>query len=200
MNARQSILAAAALLTAAFSASSHAATFNEVGDAGQTASTAQDAVGFNRIIGALGDFGGGDIDFYRIFIEDPASFGVTVDATLSIDNDTELFLFDQAFDLVLENDDLSDSGTVADVSNLSIFRPGELAGAAAGIYFLAISIFDAEGQDGGTITVDPDPFQTGPYTLDLTGVSTVPLPATLPLGAAAFATLAFVGRRRRARA
>ena len=164
------LLASAACLTSAASA----AVITEQGDAGQTAATAQDATGATRIDGSLIDLGAktADVDFYRIVIDDPAAFAVTVLANLSEDNDTEILLFDEAFNLVLRDDDDGDD-------LLSAFFAGELtsAGGGAGTYYLAITIFEVVAAEAGLITVAPDPFQTGSYSLLLDGVAAVPLPA-----------------------
>ena len=60
------ILATATFLSIAMATASTAATFEEIGDAGQTAGTAQSAVGFDTISGSLIDPGieEADIDFY----------------------------------------------------------------------------------------------------------------------------------------
>ena len=185
-----SLLASAACLTSVASA----AVFTEQGDAGQTAATAQDATGATRIDGSLIDLGNetADVDFYRIVIDDPAAFAVTVLANLTEDNDTEILLFDEAFNLVIRDDDDGDG-------LLSAFFAGELTdtGGGAGTYYLAITLYSVETAAGGVVTVDPSPFQTGSYSLLLDGVAAVPLPA------AAWMFLAGVGglgaMRRRAR-
>ena len=185
-----SLLASAACFTSFASA----AVITEQGDAGQTAATAQDATGATRIDGSLIDLGDetADVDFYRIVIDDPAAFAVTVLADLSEDNDTEILLFDASFDLVLRDDDGGDG-------LLSAFSAGDLtdAGGAAGTYYLAITLYSVETAAGGVVTVDPSPFQTGSYSLLLDSVAPVPLPA------AAWMFLAGVGglgaMRRRAR-
>ncbi|ACK67999.1 hypothetical protein PCC8801_4063 [Rippkaea orientalis PCC 8801] len=164
-----------------------AATWTEVGDAGELLPTSQTTFGsgvLNSISGTLSDLGGGidDIDLYQIFIYDTDAFSVTVSASLSQDNDAQLFLFDAGGFLKLEDDDSA--------GFLPQFDPGALSGQPTGIYYLAFNLFstDPDSNPLAGWNRDPVPFQTGPYTLSLTGTqfassATVPEPLTL-LGSA----------------
>ena len=125
-----------------------------------------------------------------------------------------LFLLDASGRGVLGNDD-------ADVTSFKSTIPiGSLTG-ASGVYFIAVSIFantpissggeifdlaalvpgaavGPNGPGGGSpITgwdLFPDPSQTGPYRIDLTGATFVPEPSTVDLTALGLAGLAW--RRR----
>jgi hypothetical protein len=174
-----------------------AATWTEVGDAGELLPTSQTTFGsglLDSISGTLIDLGDeiDDIDLYQIFIHDTDAFSVTVSASLSEDNDAQLFLFDADGFLTLSDDDGGDG-------LLPQFDPGELSGLSTGIYYLAFNLFDTEPNSNPLAgwDRDPSPFQTGPYTLSLTGTkfassATVPEPSTIlglgVLGLGAFST------------
>lgn len=161
-------------------------------DAGELVSTAQDTTGTGAVLesisGSLINLGTvadpvDDIDLFKILITDPAAFSVMVTASLSVDNDAMLYLFDSAGVQVLVDDDGS-GGLLPQID------AGELtaAGGAAGEYFLAFNLFITNPDDvvSNPPTLDsgwfrdPIPFQTGPYTLNLTGVSTDAPPPTVP--------------------
>ena len=190
----------------------HAVIINEVSpDAGELVSTAQDTTGMGALLdsisGTLINLGTmadpvDDVDLYKILITNPAAFSVTVSASLSVDNDAQLFLFDDAGSQVLYNDDVDFSDSL-----LPQFNPGDLSG-PAGEYFLAFNLWitapdnvnvDPPNLDTGWLR-DPNPFQTGPYTLNLTGVQTasVPEPGTLALLSLGLAGLGFIRRKRKA--
>lgn len=169
---------------------------NEVNpDAGEVLATAQDTTGSGAIQVSLDSISGAlinlgtiaepidDIDLYKILITDPAAFSVTVAASLSVDNDAMLYLFDAAGVQVLVDDDDG-------LGNLPQFNAGDLTDppSAPGMYFLAINLFltnpddvvsDPPTLDNGWFR-DPVPFQTGPYTMSLTGVSTAVPPPSIP--------------------
>jgi hypothetical protein len=134
----------------------------------------------DSISGTLIDLGSGtdDIDLYQIFIHDTDAFSVTVSASLSEDNDARLFLFDADGFLKLFNDDGN--------GLLPQFNPGELSGQPTGIYYLAFNLFNTDPNSDPLAgwNRNPNPFQTGPYTLSLTGTNfassaTVPEPSTI---------------------
>lgn len=182
-------------------------------DAGELTTTAQDTTGtgasLDSISGSLINLGTtadpvDDVDLFKIMITDPALFSVTVTASLSVDNDAMLYLFDSAGVQTLVDDD--GSGGL-----LPQFDAGELsaAGGAAGEYFLAFNLFITNPEDVVSVPPtlnngwfrDPIPYQEGPYTLNLTGVSTdapppsVPEPEILALLGLGLAGLGFVRRR-----
>ena len=186
---------------------------NEDGDAGEELATAQDTTGtgasLESIAGTLINLGTNqdpidDIDMFLINITNPGAFSVMVTATLSIDNDATLWLFDTAGAVVIADDD-SGAGL------LPQFNVGDLTDPpnGAGMYFLAFNLFETNPDnvavappnlDDGWFR-DPIPFQTGPYTLSLTGVSTavpppsIPEPGMLALFGLGLVGMGFVRRR-----
>jgi hypothetical protein len=191
----------------AFYSPAQAVMIDEVSpDAGELVSTAQDTTGTGAVLesisGTLIDLGAAapvdDVDLYKILITDPAAFSVMVAASLSGNNDAMLHLFDSAGVQVLVDDD--GSGTL-----LPQFNPGDLSG-PAGEYFLAFNLFLTNPEDvvSNPPTLDdgwfrdPIPFQTGPYTLNLTGVSTaVPVPAAVWLFGSGLLGLVGMARRKK---
>ena len=176
------------------------ATWTEIGDAGESLLSADATTGvgsLDAINGNLVELAAGidDVDLYQIRVVDPEAFAVVVTADLSGDNDGALFLFDEAGFFVLFDDD-DGAGFLPE------FAPGELAGAPAGIYYLSFSIFATEPIVGPGLPLsgwerDPDPLQTGPYTLSLSGVefSVVPVPPAAALFGSALALLGWLRGR-----
>jgi|688.fasta_scaffold127693_3 hypothetical protein len=159
--------------------------WSESGDAGELPSTSQGVFGLGNlstISGTLISLGTrkDDIDLYRFIINRPKSFSVSTSANLTGDNDASLFLFDEAGNLALYNDD-------GGPGLLPQFNPGDLTG-SAGVYILGISLYATQPQLTPTLTGwnrFPFPFQTGTYTLSITGAVGVPGPLPiLGLGAA----------------
>ena len=179
---------AAAVALALTASAASGATLSETTDFGDTIGTATNAVGYDRIQGQIDT--DSDIDVFRIYISNPDLFATTMTSDLTEDNDTEFFLFNSALELVLFDDD-------GGFDLMSQFNAGELAGQLAGFYYFAITIYDAIASDGGNISVIADPPQTGPYTLNFSGIAAVPLPATLPLLLATLGGLGLVARRRK---
>jgi hypothetical protein len=168
-------------------------TWVELGDAGDLPATAQIPLGAGPLTAIEGSIAHPtDHDMYLILISDPASFSASTNnagTNLSEDNDTQLFLFDSAGFGVLANDDDPNG-----VGFESAIPPGFFGG-PAGLYYLAISIFANDpvsadglifegfpdevvgpvGPGGGSPIagwmLDPSPEQTGPYRIELTGVS-----------------------------
>ena len=182
----------------------HAVMINEVSpDAGELLGTAQDTTGTGAVLesisGSLIDLGSAtpidDVDLFKILITNPAAFSVTVTASLSDDNDAQLYLFDAAGIEVLYSDD-------GGVGFLPQFDAGDLID-PAGEYFLAFNLFATAPETVGNLDTgwdhDPAPFQTGPYTLSLTGVETagaaVPEPSTLALLSLGLAGFGFMRRK-----
>ena len=183
-------------------------------DAGELVTTAQDTTGvgasLDSISGSLINLGTtadpvDDVDLYKIMITDPAAFSVTVTASLSGNNDAMLYLFDSAGIQVLVDDD--GSGSL-----LPQFNAGALAGSPVGDYLLAFNLFITNPDDVASTPPtlnsgwfrDPIPYQEGPYTLNLTGVSTaaetppVPEPEILALFGLGLAGLGLARRRTQA--
>lgn len=179
---------------------------NEVNpDAGELVATAQDTTGTGAVLesisGTLINLGTeadpvDDVDLYKILITNPAAFSVTVTASLSDDNDAQLFLFDAAGIEVLYSDDRGEDDF------LPQFDAGDLID-PAGEYFLAFNLYATAPETVGNLDTgwdhDPAPFQTGPYTLSLTGVETagaaVPEPSTLALLSLGLAGFGFMRRK-----
>lgn len=178
--------------------------FNEGGDAGRTVGSAQAVSGGNgsvtTISGSLSTplLGTGDFeDVYEIYISDPSTFTITTVGSAPFD--TELFLFDGNGKGLLANDDES-AGTqqstipnaATDATGASVMQPG--------IYFLAITgkgnkptsnggqlIFnqatatEVSGPDGAGAAFIQDNWTpgsgpVGSYTIQLTGVTFLPVP------------------------
>ena len=191
----------------------HAATFNEIGDAGQLTGTAQTVpAGTTNILGSIGT--DQDIDLYQ--------FGwgggiLTVDTFSAPQlDDPQLFLFDGAGNGIGENDDAS--GVQSRITlNLG-----------AGNYFVGISFYDNDPlnasandifQFPGFVDLAGDFIQaptgaggpllsswvnrssgSGTYNISFGGstgpIGAVPLPAALPLFLSGLAGLGFIARGR----
>jgi hypothetical protein len=173
----------------------------EVGDAGELLGTAQVIGGpVTRIDGTLVNLWvtgqADDIDLYRITISDTAGFSVTVLSNLSIDNDGQLFLFNTSGALVGQDDDTG-------LGLLPQFNVGQFSGLATGNYFLGYNLFASNPVfTGGALTGwsrNPSPYQTGPYSLLITGAGNggVPEPSTWAMMLVGFGGLGAVLRRKR---
>ncbi len=159
--------------------------WSEISDAGELPTSSQGVFGLGKlssISGTLINRGNrkDDIDLYRFIINQPKSFSTSLSADFSGDNDASLFLFDELGSLVLYDDD-------AGPGFLPEFSHGQFKG-AAGVYILGVSLFATQPLLTPTLTGwnrFPFPFQTGPYTLSITGAVGVPGPLPiLGVGAA----------------
>lgn len=192
-----------AFLSSCLLGSAHAATYTEIGDAGDLLGTAQVPSGvgdLTHIHGYLGENGGeGDVDLYRIMITDPATFSVTVTASLSADNDAVLYLFNENGHFASMDDD-------AGVGYLPGFTQGSFAAGTPGDYYLAFFLFATDAVYTNSVLSGwnhmPAPLQSGNYTLALTGAdfastaSAVPVPAAAWLLASGLVGLIGVARRK----
>ena len=152
-----------------------------------------DGVSLDSITGSLINRGTGsapvdDIDLYKILITDPAAFSVTVAASLSDNNDAMLWLFDAAGTHVPDFDPYSELIEDGGNGSLPQINASDLDVSPEGMYFLAFSLFITDPEDvfsdpptlANGWDRDPLPFQSGPYTLSLTGVSTAQPPPSVP--------------------
>lgn len=182
-----------AMLTAA---PAMATTYVEVVDTGETLAAAQNASGADVISGTLTAGNIDDIDLYKIFVADTAAFSVTVNSTLSVDNDAQLFLFDSAGQLVLADDD---SG----IGYIPQFNAGQLSGSLAGTYYLAYNLYNTDPTFSGSVLSgwgrNPAPNQSGAYSLTITGAETgaVPEPGTWAMMLIGFGAVCYSLRRRK---
>ncbi len=151
-----SIVAAAILLTTGFS---HAQTYIESPDAGQTLATAQftGVSPGNPLTGISGSIAtGGDADLFLIFISDPANFfATTVNGSTTID--TQLFLLTLGGNPIFLNDDAASGlslGSTLPAGSLSLLTPG--------FYFLGISLSGVDPVTAANqVLFDPSISSTG---------------------------------------
>jgi len=131
-----SISFAAALLLAPAIASASPVTYMEIGDAGQTLATAQNAgAGVDIIAGTLGN--GTDVDLFKVYLLAggfEASTGNTP-CCLDTDTDTQLFLFDENGFGIAANDDATGRSTQKSYIYATVTE---------GWYYLAVSVYDQD--------------------------------------------------------
>ena len=211
----------AAFIALGATGTAQAATFTEIGDAGETLSTAQEIpegpLTLDSISGTvLPNNAPNNADLFRIFIEGGGSFSATTVGGAAFD--TQLFLFDSNGRGVYANDETANP--FSSQSTLPANNP--LTPTQPGFYYLGISGFDydpvsANGQIFPDTTFNAVVGPTGPgggaplinfegvndggsYTIKLTGVRAVPEPAStagiVVLGALG-ATLVLKRRRKR---
>jgi MYXO-CTERM domain-containing protein len=155
--------------------------WNEVGDAGDLTSNAQAVAGLGTLSSIVGNWANGqDIDMYCIEIKDAQAFVAEVIASTGF-TDTQMYLFNAAGQGIAFDDDsglslfsrIGNDNTINTGSAPSINgQPNLIANAGNGIYYLAISRFDADALNlaGGTqvangIWHDGSPFD-GPFAPD----------------------------------
>lgn len=209
------VTALSALVASVSSGQAQAATFTEIGDAGETLGTAQVISSGQQPLESISGALSGDADLFQIFVTGGRTFSATTVGGASFD--TQLFLFDSAGVGVYGNDNSSVS------PDQSTLPTGGFSPAASGIYSLGISGFNYDpvsalgaqgaifpdfpnvafnevvgptGPGGGSplsgfngARLDPG----GSYTIALTGAEAVPEPSsvlgTLALGAWALGSL-----------
>lgn len=120
-----------------------AATWTEIGDAGDLPATAQVTVGSGSLDSISGTKTPNEADMFRIRILDPAAFSASTVGTTGFD--TQLFLFDASGLGVYANDDDATCGCWQ--STLPAGDPNSPS--APGIYYLAISRYDMDPRNGG---------------------------------------------------
>ena len=166
-----------AVMLFATSASAVPVTWNESGDAGDTPGTAQTPIGTRQldiIVGSLSP--ATDTDVFRIYIPNPDIFALNMIGTAltpyeALGNDTEVYVLDEAGNLVFNHDGAS----------LAQVNAGQLAGKPAGVYLIAYNLFSStpiNSQLSPIIgwNVNPYKSQTGTVYLNLTGAEFVPPP------------------------
>lgn len=170
-------------------------------DAGEVLATAQITQGvgsLNQINAHLIDLGNktDDVDLFKITISDPENFSVSVIADLTKDNDATLYLFNSTGHQILFDDD----GDGEDL--FPEFTAGSLSGFNQDIYYLGFSLVLTEPFFLGDSLIgwrhEPDLFQTGGYSLELSGTefaAPVPVPNALLLFSSGFMIL--LGKRKR---
>lgn len=216
MNIKQQFSLASLGLAAALCipAPSHAATFNEVGDAGQTLLTANlvtslDPTSISGVISAPSD-----ADLFAVMLTAGSTFTARSAAGSSgpAIADTQLFLFDPGGKGLRYNDDVEVTDFYSQVS----FTPG-----ASGTYYLGISAVAFNPQDASSAfiyvrdpfnpTAQPGPSAAGPlaswaadgsgfedmgaYSIEVSGVSPIPEPGTYASMALGLVMLAALRRR-----
>lgn len=191
------------------SGSAQAATFTEIGDAGELLNTAQTISQRTQPLTSIYGAVSGDADLFKIFLTggqtfsattiSPDTFEIPIDDLLGspteILADPQLFLFDSTGRGVYSNDDTS-------FSSQSILPSGGFSPSNSGIYYLAISSFNydpvgAGGKIFGAPTKDGVWGPTGPggasplsgftgtsttsgrYAIALTGAQPVPEPTSV---------------------
>lgn len=149
------------LVSSFFVSAAQASTWAEMGDAGDLLGTAQTPLGsVTTITGTTSTTA--DVDLYKIFISDPATFSATVTGgDGSGDYDSALALFNQNGMGVYANDD-----AVFDDGQARLPANDPLGPKAAGVYYLAI--FDADtGPTSGNVSTKNTlifPESNPPYT------------------------------------
>jgi hypothetical protein len=197
------VIAMGVLLAAATAA--NAQVWNEVGDAGELAGTAQVVTGSGPLTSILGSLSASDVDMYQIRIDDPSLF--IAQHTNVFNFDSQMWLFNMDGTGIAFNDDTN--GLRSQLSNPAI---------AAGNYLLAISGYDRDAVDSnGAALWNDSPFSgqrapdgpgaanavagwsgsvgaRGSYEIVMRGASFVPAPGALALAGMGGA---LIGRRRR---
>lgn len=175
--------AIAALMTALCPLRAEAFAFNEVGDAGESLSTAQVVSGSSALESITGTLSGFNdaADLFQIFLTGGQTFSATTVGGANFD--TRLFLFDASGFGVYFNDDAASNTLQSTLPANSSFTP-----TLSGIYYLAIAGFDygALNADGDRIFPGVNDFSIDvPESAIFTGV----FGATGPGGALPLNTL-----------
>lgn len=183
-------------------------------DAGELVATAQVPAGSGPLGAIIGSLSAGDVDLYRIRVEDWSLFSAsTVNSLTTID--TQIFLFDASGNGIAYNDDSGGLRSALPAGNTLY------SGLTAGDYLIAISQFNRDPRDGNGNFIFGNAFAGvfgpeagagslgswsgatgggGDYRLDLTGAGyvggVVPIPTAAGLGLLGLGMLAG-GRKRR---
>ena len=119
-----------------------------VDEAGQTLATARNVDGVGAVTSISGIATSGDVDLYRIFICDPASFNASTVGGSTLD--TQLFLFNADGTGVVMNDDDATGTAQSAITN-------ELTSSLApGAYYLAISVYNIDPRDAANTLIFPN--------------------------------------------
>ena len=135
----------------------------ESGDAPQSLANAQVIPGGSEMLDVItGNISNNnDVDLFQIALAGEGNFSASTVG--GADFDTQLFLFDEEGFVVLRNDDVEDDvfqSTISDTSDPL----------APGTYFLGISSFNNDPFGSPLEGFTGDGFESGVYTIDLTGV------------------------------
>ncbi|WP_428355910.1 hypothetical protein [Methyloprofundus sp.] len=178
---------------------SSAGVFNEVGDAGELVSTAQNTAGDGSLDAINGYLDFDDVDLFKISVTDFLNFEVSMTASLTpdaspfpVEDVAGLWLFDMAGDLVTE-----DSSYDLFFSDPALFDPL----ASNGMYLLAVALFGIEPDNLFDLDTgwykDVASIQEGSYTLQITGAEfSVPVPAPPVLWLLSIGLIALVRNRK----
>jgi hypothetical protein len=153
------------LTTVIFSSQAQAATFTEMGDAGETLSTAQVIPSKETMLQSISGTLSGDADLFKIFLNGDPFSATTVGGA---DFPTQLSLFDSEGMGVYFNERTSSSVEQSTLPANNPFTPTQ-----SGIYYLAISVLDLDpiNEAGDDIFPDLADFSVDvPLDTILTGV------------------------------
>jgi hypothetical protein len=125
----------------------------EVGDAGQLPATAQVTTGGGPLTAITGTIDTpNDVDMFAIRITSPSTFSATTVGQPGTHFDTQLFLFDSNGRGVEANDDVSTTNLRSTLTSIGALP--------SGIYYLAISSFNADPVAPGGLRLFPEPEET----------------------------------------
>lgn len=142
------LLSAAALCTSGFAQWDEIA--NGGGDAGDLPGTAQVTMGVGALTMITGDHPANDVDMFAINIVSPGSFSASTIGLTTMD--TQLFLFDSTgMGVTMDDDDPSGVGGFQSIIT-GVFV------SAPGLYYLAISNYNADPSSVGGLIWNNTPF------------------------------------------
>lgn len=198
-------VALGALAGLAMTGSAMAQSWAEVGDAGDMPGTAQAVSGGGALTSITGSIGAlTDADMFLIDIKVPTLFSATTNPAGGTLTDSTLYLFNLNGTGIAKHDDISGSNYLSDLpagnSLYSSLAPGQYLLAIGGFAFapywnpvpatFADLVFDVNNFTGVIGPQNPGPilgwanagaYDSGSYTITLTGASFVPAPGSIAL-------------------